>query len=336
MKNRVYVDGIKKGIDVQTLKDKIEVVFLKATNNLEWLNEGDVVLLKPAVNSSNRYPATSHPFVIEVLTKILKDKKAKVVVGDCASVNEVQYNKKGIIKGSTSKAYLKSGMGNSTVNFIGFEENGWNDFYRTSKAYSWPKGFYITKEVRKVDHIINLPIISTNLATGVSLGYKNLIGLLRFDSQLELYDGNFYKKFIRKNHVAYNKNKKSIYEKTVEISGEIDSKLRLTMFVATHLMFSGIRVMIDVPEEGLIIASPNLLVADIFAFTYLKYRYLKIKDEQGKSFRFFNKGLDINSIYANEFIKYGLRYTGFNQKVKVKYSDVLKDDIKEYNKIIRN
>ena len=46
----LYVNGVEPNSSSQTLSGEIKDLFLKSTNNLEWLSSGDVVLLKPALN----------------------------------------------------------------------------------------------------------------------------------------------------------------------------------------------------------------------------------------------------------------------------------------------
>ena len=75
------------------------------------------------------------------------------------------------------------------VEFIAFEDKGWNHFKKFKpKNSAWDNGFYITKVIDEVDHIINLPRISSHIMAGVTLGTKNLVGLLREDSRIEFHN----------------------------------------------------------------------------------------------------------------------------------------------------
>ncbi len=78
MKDRtLYVNGVEPDISKDALAKDIEDLFLKSTNNLDWLSSGDLVLLKPALNSPHPYPSTTHPLAIKVISKILKEKRGK-------------------------------------------------------------------------------------------------------------------------------------------------------------------------------------------------------------------------------------------------------------------
>ena len=77
----VFVEGLEHN-DNNSLRAAIKEIFLKSTDDLEWLSRGDVVLLKPALNSDNEYPSTTHPFAISVISNILSKEGAGVIMGD--------------------------------------------------------------------------------------------------------------------------------------------------------------------------------------------------------------------------------------------------------------
>ena len=239
---KVLVEGIEDGNGNTALKKVIKDVFLKSTNNLEWLSKGDLVLLKPALNSDNPYPSTTHPLAISVISNILTEKGANVVVGDQSGLGHVVQDDIGVIRGHTRDNFVKSGMGNNDDgNFISFESRGWNEgfiHHKSDNTPSWPNGFYVTKCIEKADHIINLPRLSTHSQAGVTLGFKNMVGILRDDSRMDFHANGPFNNFIKRE--ARGSTLKSVddgsgtfIEKIVEINDAIREKLRLTLFVAT-------------------------------------------------------------------------------------------------------
>lgn len=289
----VYVNGVDPDSIDNSLPSCIEDILLKATDNLEWLSSGDIVLLKPALNSGNPYPSTTHPLSVHVISKILTQNGAKVVVGDQSGIRDVLHHSKGVIHGSSKDNYAKAGMG--TINdkqFIGFEEEGWNEgffHYSSHKTFSWPNGFFITKWIQKVDHIINLPRLSTHTQAGATLGFKNMIGLIRDDSRMEYHANGPYNFFIKT--AAHGSNLKSVddksgkfYEKIVEISDAVREKLRLTLFVATKAQgtFGPNRYALEIGKSGiakahiinlnpgLVFGSADPVAAEYFALALLK------------------------------------------------------------------
>jgi len=291
--NTVYVNGVDPDSMDNSISSCVEDVLLKSTNDLEWLSSGDIVLLKPALNSGNPYPSTTHPLSIHVVSKILTQNGAKVVVGDQSGIRNVLHHKEGIIHGSSKGNYIKSGIGTTNdEQFIGFEEEGWDEgffHYSSDKTFSWPNGFFITNWIQKADHIINLPRLSTHTQAGATLGFKNMIGLIRDDSRMEYHANGPYNFFIKT--AAHGSTLKSVddksgkfFEKIVGISDAIREKLRLTLFVATkaqatfgpnkyalELGKSGIaKAYIIELNPGLVFGSADPVAAESFGLALLK------------------------------------------------------------------
>lgn len=291
MDNSVFVEGISD-YELDSLSNSIKNVFLKSTNNLEWLSSGDTVLLKPALNSPDPYPSTTHPLSIKVISEILTEKGAKVFIGDQSGLKDVLHDPSGVIHGNTHDNYIKSGMGSLTDEFISFESEGWDDgfiHYQSNNTSSWPHGFHVTKWVKKVDHVINLPRLSSHSQAGATLGFKNMVGILRDDSRMDFHANGPFNTFIK--NEAHNSSLKSIddksdtfIEKIVEISDSIKEKLRLTLFMATKaqttfgpnknalqigkLEFAKAHI-VDL-KPGLVFASNDPVSAESFALALLK------------------------------------------------------------------
>lgn len=286
----VYVNGI--GSDA-SLVSEIKDLFLRSTHDLEWLSLGEVVLLKPALNSSYPYPSTTHPLALQVVSEILEDHGAKVIIGDQSGIRNVLHDSRGVIRGRTRDNYIKAGMGMAGDSFIGFEEWGWEEgfiHHESRHTPSWPNGFYITRWIEEADHIISLPRLSSHTQAGATLGFKNMVGCLRDDSRMEFHANGPYNYLIRFN--AFKGHLKSVddhsgkfFEKIVEISDAMKDKLRLTLFVSTKaqttfgpdaqvlhldkLKFAQAHVMEIKP--GLVFASQDQVAAESFALALLKY-----------------------------------------------------------------
>jgi len=289
----LYVNGIGSETTDNSTASNIEEVFLKSTNNLAWLSPGDLVLLKPALNSPNPYPSTTHPLAIHVISKTLTKNGAKVVVGDQSGIGSVLHHPGGVIRGNTKDNYIKAGMGSVDDYFVSFEAEGWDEgFYHhaSSKSSSWMDGFYITRWIQKADHIINLPRVSSHSQAGATLGFKNMVGCLREDSRMEFHANGPYNFGIKND--ARGSSLKSVddhsgtfFEKIVEISDALREKLRLTLFVATKaqstfgpdrqgLELGALKIarahIMDL-KPGLVFGSADPVVAESFALATLKH-----------------------------------------------------------------
>ena len=288
----VFVNGVIPDPQGNLLATCIRDIFLTATEDLAWLDEGDVVLLKPALNSPNPYPSTTHPLAIRVVTELLEERGAKVVIGDQSGIEHVLHHPKGVIRGSTRNNFINSGMGEKDdARFVSFEDGGWDEgFYRyqSPDTPSWPDGFFITQWAKNADHIISVPRISAHSQAGASLGFKCMVGMLREDSRMEFHANGPYNNFITaaaKGSTLASRDDGSgtFFEKIVEISNALKDKLRLTLFVATKAQATfgpdrfGIqlgpiglgRAHIMNPQPGLVFASADPVAAEAFALSLL-------------------------------------------------------------------
>ncbi|OGF24833.1 hypothetical protein A2331_04800 [Candidatus Falkowbacteria bacterium RIFOXYB2_FULL_34_18] len=274
----------------EELSHNIEDTLLKSTNNLSWLKPGDKVLLKVALNSPDPHPATTHPEAVKTIFKILKNRGAEVIVGDQSGIEHVVHTPKGIIKGSSAKNFITSQMGDENIPFTAFEDLGWDDgffHFNHEKCTSWKNGFYISDIINRVDHIINLPRLSTHIQSGVTLGLKAAVGFLREDSRLEFHqDGPFAKQlnsFAKDSGLKTDyKNENKFIEKITEISLALQEKLRLTFYTASKMqttfgpdkkLMNLAKSYVVTPEKSIIIASNDIISAEAAASCMLKYHY---------------------------------------------------------------
>ena len=289
----VYIKGLDNASDSAMIWSAIRDIILKATGNLSWLSSGDTVLLKPALNSADPYPSTTHPLAVSVTATLLAERGATVVIGDQSGIEHVLHHPGGVVHGSTAENYQKSGMGVFTsARFTGFEEGGWDEgFYhhRSSSTPSWHDGFHITIQAKKADHIISLPRVSTHSMAGASLGFKNMVGMLREDSRMEFHANGPMNGFIvrsakRSTLASHDDKSGRFFEKIVEISDAVRDKLRLTLFLATEVQATfgpdryGIplgrtglgRAYVVRPGPGLVLCSADQVAAEAAALAVLQ------------------------------------------------------------------
>jgi uncharacterized protein (DUF362 family) len=289
----VFVNGVSRDASESSLVASIRDALLKSSNNFSWLDKGDTVLLKPALNSPDPYPATTHPLAIEVTSRLLAEHGAKVMIGDQSGIEHVLHHPGGVIRGSSRSNYIRSGMGSKDdTRYVSFEDGGWDTgfyHYRSGNTPSWPYGFFISEWARKADHIISLPRLSTHSQAGATLGFKIMVGMLREDSRMEFHANGPYNNFIKKaakgSTLSANDDRSgTFFEKIVEISDAIKDKLRLTMIAVTQAQTTfgpdrfGLRLgpvglgraHVMNPEPGLVFASADQVAAEAFALAVLR------------------------------------------------------------------
>lgn len=358
----VFVKGVTNTPGNTSLVSDIEKILLQTTDNLAWLKKGDIVLLKPALNSPDPYPSTTHPLALEVTARVLSEHGADVVIGDQSGMGHVVHGPAGVVRGNTFDNYRQSGMaGMNSTPFVRFEAEGWDEgffHYSSKKTKSWKQGFFITSWIKKADHIISLPRISTHAQAGVTLGMKIMVGLLREDSRLEFHANGPYNGTI----VRYSKGSSllsrddgsgTFFEKIVEISDAIKAKLRLTLFVGTEaqVTFGPDRYAYRIGHFGigeayrvrlkpaLVFASADQVAAEAVAFALLK----DLKRTNPVTARIKEKILLLQNRYSRDvvdvrvrdhpFIRHGIDIGLGTMPGEIVFTDVpdpVQDHLKEY------
>ena len=332
----VYVQGLPPGPGPEAIASAIRDIVLKATDNLSWLREGETVLIKPALNSPDPYPSTTHPLAVSVTAGLLAGRGANVVIGDQSGIGHVLHHPGGVLHGRTSENYARSGMGGQgDPRFVSFEEGGWDEgFFRHSSpgTGSWRNGFFITAWAKKADHIISLPRVSAHSQAGATLGFKSMVGMLREDSRMEFHANGPYNVFITRaaqgsTLTSFDDGTGTFFEKIVEISDAIRDRLRLTLYVATEVQATfgpdrvGMRAgpvafghAYDVqPDPPLVFGSADQIAAEATALAVLK--------DARQSLPFFPRfiqrvvlfqnphvrGIDRTDVRQHPFIRHGMK-----------------------------
>lgn len=269
---------------------------LDATTDFSWLSKGDKVLIKVALNSGNEFPATSDPWLLQQVVRILKSRGAgEVLVGDQSGIMDVQWNKDGK-RGSSRKLCRSAGLlkaiEESGATPVFFEEAGYDAYLQTSPsgAHHWKTPICIPSIVNQVDHIVFMPRVSSHVMAELTSGLKISVGFLREDSRRDFHSGG--KDFF------------AMYEEIAQVP-EIRSKLRLTVT-------SGRRVFTTIgpdngdvaePEQGLVFASEDLLANEILSYAWLMWNRefetsILAKATKGNASRF---GSFINKKFVGKF-----------------------------------
>jgi uncharacterized protein (DUF362 family) len=237
---------------------------VEATTDFTWLSKGDRVLIKIALNSGNSYPATTDPWSVQCMVKLLKERGAGIIlVADQSGFGTVQWTKdrkEGSSRQLAKTAGLLKVIEESDAEPCFFEEYGW-DAYRPASPdgeHHWKRPIMVPAKLDEVDHIIFLPRVSSHILAGNTLGLKLAVGFLRSDSRGEFHRGGkqFYAMYEEINHIP-----------------PIASKLRL-------IVSSGRSVLTLVgpnegptanPDYGLVLASNDLLAHEMLAYAWLQW-----------------------------------------------------------------
>ncbi|MFC1789956.1 DUF362 domain-containing protein [Patescibacteria group bacterium] len=228
-----YSDNISKGIG--------EVA--QRTGNLDFIQPGQKVLIKPNVNSDDPAPGTTHPEALAEMIRLVKKKGAYAIVGDRSNP-----------RWKTLAAMKKTGMYDAAKDagadeIVGFEDEEWIRI-APEKAGNWPNGFRIPKRLQEIDHIISLPVLHTHSITSHSLAIKNLVGLIHPTDRMLFH--------------ASAKREEMIAEISLAI------KPSLTVIDGTRAFIEGGPSKGKVAETKVYLASKDVLTADVYGVSLLQ------------------------------------------------------------------
>ena len=309
----VFIGGAPGGADENAVAEAVKRTALAATD-FSWLSKGDSVVIKPALNSGNPYPATTDPVSIRAMVKLLKEKGAgRVIITDLSGVGHVIFHADKL-KGSSRKLMNDCGMAQAAeaagAELYFAEEDGWDAFFPEKSKYgaNWKGPIMMPKILQKVDHVVLMPRCSRHLMAGNSLGMKATVGWWRFDTRME-----------------YHRDAATLPEKTAEsvFVPSLLEKQRLVLTTATKVLtaFGPDNGYVSEPETGIVIASDSVVAHDMVSLAWL-LENRKTTPEKEKKGR--------KDPYT------GAKIVDFLNKQGVKMLGGTRDDAKATQKLVRN
>jgi uncharacterized protein (DUF362 family) len=253
--------ALPRGAGAEATRHAVRAVANAATD-FRWLSRGDTVLIKPACNSGNAYPATTDPVALAAMIELLREKGAgRVIVADMSGVQFVRFSKDHR-SGSTRALMEKNGMARSVRDAGGevqaFEEAGWDGFFPDEPApgADWSGPIWVPTILREVDHVVLMPRCARHLLAGSTLGLKAAVGWWRHDSRLE-----------------YHRDAGTFSEKTADANTlpAIRSRQRLVLTCATKVLttFGPDQGRVVEPETGLVFGSSDVVAHDMVSLAWL-------------------------------------------------------------------
>lgn len=154
-------------------RDGMEAVnrAIELAGGLDFVQSGQSVLIKPAMNSSNPFPATTDPAVVALVINLCaRSGASRIVVAD-----------KPFFLKSASSAFEGSGIGPAArragAEVVPLDKTKWA-VTRQPQATHWGGEFRIPGIVSEFDHVIYLPTVRTHFIAGFTMSLKNSVGML--------------------------------------------------------------------------------------------------------------------------------------------------------------
>ncbi len=230
---------VKHTDDYYAIRQAVDMV-----GGFEFLNPGDSVLLKLALNSPNPFPATTSPSMISHVVTLLKEHGAgDVFVADRSPSWQ-----------DTMDCLQQTGIYDAAIDagaeVLEFAEEDMVSV-NPARAQYWPRGFSMPAVFNQVDHIIVLPTLRTHGGADFTMGLKIFVGVLPQQERTRMHASPHFLKRI------------------AEISLCTD-KIRLSILDARQGFSEGGPDDGTLVTPGIIIASTCLPAADAAGIALLK------------------------------------------------------------------
>jgi uncharacterized protein (DUF362 family) len=237
---------------------------VEAATDFSWLSSGDRVLLKLALNSNRRFPATTDPWALDCMLRLLAEKGAgAVLVGDQSGIEHVHQHAHRL-RGSSRHCCARAGLLPIILEHgaepIFFEEAGWHAYVEATPPgeHHWPGPLFVSEALEEVDHVVLLPRVASHATGAFTSGMKMAVGFLRGDSRLALHQGG--QDFCAR------------WDEVTDVA-PIASRLRLVLSSGSKVLATigpDIGQTIE-PEHGLLFASEDLLAHELLAGAWLRW-----------------------------------------------------------------
>ncbi len=237
---------------------------VEAATDFSWLSPGDRVFIKLSLNSGNRYPASTDPWALAEMIRILQEKGAgRIIVGDKSGpgVNWTPPERRGSSREFADTAGLLPVILEHNAQAVFFEERGWDAYVETAPSgdHHWEVPLLVTDTVEQADHIIYMPRVGSHSLGEATLGIKLAVGFLRDDIRRMFHNAggeNFYRMYEEINHVP-----------------EIESRRRLIVSTGWQVLSMGgpNAGTTTEPDYGLVLASEDLLAHEMLSYAWLQW-----------------------------------------------------------------
>jgi uncharacterized protein (DUF362 family) len=179
---------------------------VKLSGGLDFIKEGETVLIKPNVTGALRSPTTTNPEVLYATIKLAAERGPKrIIVADRSfSPQFVETTPKTIdvMKkvGHLDAVNQAKSDAKAPVIAVGLEDAPqelemlgrptgsphWRRI-KPEKATHWPNGFELAELLFAVDHVINVPVIKTHFQAWFTMSMKAFVGMSHHRSRMEFH-----------------------------------------------------------------------------------------------------------------------------------------------------
>jgi uncharacterized protein (DUF362 family) len=336
--------GIARG---SSLEDAVRRA-VRLAGGMDFIQEGQTVLIKPNVTGAVKSPTTTNPEVLYATIKLAAERGPKrIIVADRSfspkfdtstpktidvmqRVGHVDAVNQAI---SDVKAPVVAvGLEDAPAEFerlgLPADTEHWRRV-RPDRARHWPDGFELAELLFRVDHVINVPVIKTHFQAWFTMSMKAFVGMSHHRSRKEFHEtwvgeGSLFDQ--KRTSSRRRGIKKDPDEEAREIAPFVNRLAELNLGIAPALnILDGSESFVfggpssgDTAQGKLIVASRDRIAADATGVAVLKWLGTEER-------------LQSRSVWENPFIRHGIKIgLGIDSKEKLNLKqDGLDGDIEK-------
>jgi uncharacterized protein (DUF362 family) len=326
---------------------------VKLAGGLDFIKEGQTVLIKPNVTGAVVNPTTTSPEVLYAVIKLAAERGPKrIIVADrsfspvfsTATPKTVDVMKK--VGHIDAVEQAKSDV-NAPVVAVGLEDcqdelellgrkgtEMWRKV-KPEKAEHWPNGFELAELLFAVDHVINVPVIKTHFQAWFTMSMKAFVGMSHHRTRREFHtafkgDSNLFdqKASGSRRRLGPEGRKQDVEEAGPLVNRVAELNLGITPAInildGTKSFVFGGPSHGDSVEPKLVVASRDRIAADAMGVAVLK------------SFGT-ERRLQRYSVWENPFIRHGIQIglgIDTREKLNLKHAGMDDKDVELLNEML--
>jgi uncharacterized protein (DUF362 family) len=219
--------------------------------------ERRVILVKPAVNSNDRYPANASPGSVAAAVSLCRelDSDAEIVVADSSGAVSSGDAYANMEKTGILAAARRAGHGARAFDVRTFERDGWVSV-RIPGADHWRRGFGIPRLLDRVTDVVLVSRVSAHLFAGHTIAIKNFVGCIQPSDRFKFH---FAAGFAPK-----------MEEMIAELCMPFVDRLRLVLVDARLAQADFGPYFGKVVHPGIVYATADVVSADVFGLALLR------------------------------------------------------------------
>jgi uncharacterized protein (DUF362 family) len=149
---------------------------VRLAGGLDFIQQGQTVLVKPNICCPGAHPATTSPEVLSTVLELVRERgPGRLIVGD--QTFYVQSTVANVRRSGLEAAVRAHG-----AEFVAFDDLP-RRHLRLAAARHWPDGYRIPAMLDQVQHVINLACVKTHVLARYTMAMKNFIGVIDADSR---------------------------------------------------------------------------------------------------------------------------------------------------------